>query len=255
MTRHDVRPIFVVGCPRSGTTLLRLMLDSHPAISCGPETHFVAPLQQVMDRWPALSRFGFEREYWYEKLADFVDSFQSDYARRRGKRRWADKTPLYALHLDFVNDLFPRSQVVHLIRDGRDVVASHRDSWGYRSALGASDKWRRFVTAARSFGDRAEPDRYLEIRYEDLVDDPEATMRATLAFLGEAWDDAVLRYDDAAHDVYPGYAAVTDEHRRSDGDESLIYRSRVSGGGRLDPVLRQLFTVRAGRLAAELGYT
>src|SRR5437667_10431218 len=88
----DAQPIFLVGCPRSGTTLLRLILDSHPEISCGPETHLLGPMHRMFDRWSSLQLFGFERDYWYEKMADFINSFQTEYAQRRGKTRWADKT-------------------------------------------------------------------------------------------------------------------------------------------------------------------
>src|SRR5689334_19471746 len=101
-------PIFIVGCQRSGTTLLRLMLDSHSAIACGPETRFLRAFEPITgDEWDRISRFGQPREYWLEKIADFFGSFQEEYARSRGKRRWADKSPLYALHLDFILELFP----------------------------------------------------------------------------------------------------------------------------------------------------
>jgi hypothetical protein len=252
--RTAVRPIFIVGCPRSGTTLLRLMLDSHPAISCGPETHFIGVLEQVMNRWPALERYGFDQDYWYDKLAELVHSFQHDYATRRGKQRWADKTPRYSLHLPFIDRLFPSSQVIHLIRDGRDVVASHRDSWGYKSALGAPDKWRRFIEAARQWGATAPPERYTELRYEELVADPERELRRILDFLGEPWDPAVLAHDRAEHDVYGSYAGGTEARRAQDQVDDVVYRSRVGRGRDLDPALRSLFKARAGGLARQLGY-
>lgn len=249
-----MRPIFIVGCPRSGTTLLRLMLDSHPAISCGPETHFVAVLEQVMNRWPALQRYGFDEDYWYDKLAELVDSFQRDYAARRGKQRWADKTPRYALHLPFIDKLFPSCQVIHLIRDGRDVVASHRDSWGYKSAVGAPDKWRSFITAARAWGATVPAERYSELRYEDLVADPETSLRRIISFLDEPWDDVVLAHDQVEHDVYGNYAGGTAARREQDQVDDVVYTSRVGRGGDLDPALRSLYRARAGRLARELGY-
>src|SRR5439155_14058081 len=98
-------------------TLLRLILDSHPDISCGDETHVLGPMERMLDRWPALERYGFGRDYWYQKMANFFESFQREYAERRGKRRWADKTPEYSLSLDFINELFPTCQVVHIIRN------------------------------------------------------------------------------------------------------------------------------------------
>jgi hypothetical protein len=114
------RPIFIVGCQRSGTTLLRLILDSHPNISCGPETRFLADFARITSppMWPRMQQYGFPKEYWHRKFAELFDSFQSDYARRRGKNRWADKIPRYALYLEYLDQLFPSCQVVHVIPDG-----------------------------------------------------------------------------------------------------------------------------------------
>src|SRR6266542_1835989 len=143
-------PIFVVGCQRSGTTLLRLILDAHPNISCGPETRFLTDLAHVTTgSWKRLAQYGFPKQYWHEHIAGMFDAIKSDYARRAGKSRWADKTPRYALTLPFIDRLFPTCQVVHVIRDGRDVVASHRVRWGYLAALKAVRKWPHYVHSAR----------------------------------------------------------------------------------------------------------
>ena len=177
------RPIFIVGCQRSGTTLLRLILDAHPNLSCGPETRFLEDLARITGdgNWPRMRLFGFPKEYWHERIAALFDEFQGDYARARGKARWADKTPRYALCIDYLDRLFPTCQVVHVIRDGRDVVASHRHRWGYLSALKAVKKWPWYVHAARAAGARlAAQGRYHEVRYEELVSDPEAALTAFL---------------------------------------------------------------------------
>ena len=250
-------PIFVVGCQRSGTTLLRLMLDSHPAISCGPETRFLSDLAKVTtDNWQRLSHYGYPKEYWLRSMAGFFEGIQRDYAISRGKARWADKTPRYALSLDFIDELFPECLVVHVVRDGRDVVASHRSRFGYVAALKAAEKWPRYIEAARAAGARLGPDRYHEVRYERLVADPESTMRALLDFLGEAWDDAVLRHEDFPHDVADKYAAFARSRRRQGGDGTAVYRSRVGAHrGELGIVLRLAVRLRAGHCLQELGYT
>ena len=160
-------PIFIVGCQRSGTTLLRLMLDSHRNISCGPETRFLRELEPIIGaNWHRISRFGFSREYWISKLAEFFDSFQSEYAAARGKTRWADKSPLYALILPFIWELFPDAQVIHVIRDVRDVTASHRTAFGYKAALGAPLKWRRYIEGTRETAAGVTASAYYEVRYE-----------------------------------------------------------------------------------------
>ena len=248
-------PIFIVGCQRSGTTLVRLVLDSHPNISCGPETRFLADLAHLTrGSWTRLSQYGFPKEYWHGKIAGLFDSLQSDYAAGRGKSRWADKSPRYALVLDYISELFPTSQIVHVVRDGRDVVASHRDRWGYVSAVKAVEKWPRYIKAAQAVGRLLPSDRYCEVRYERLVTEPEHSLRELLAYLGEPWDDSVLAYDKAPHDVPQRYSRLA-ESRREESDDSPIYRGRVGTHKReIDPFLHLLFALRAGSLLRELGY-
>jgi hypothetical protein len=251
-------PIFIVGCHRSGTTLLRLLLDSHPGISCGPETGFLTDFARLTrdPAWSHLRQYGFPKEYWHRKIAGLFDSFQRDYAQARGKVRWAEKTPNYALHLDYINELFPDCQVVHIIRDGRDVVASHLDRWGLVSAVKATRKWPLYVQAVRAAGARLPAGRYVEVRYEDLVTDTETTLRKLLDFLGEPWDDVLLEYDGQPHDVQPRYLAFSSSRRAAAGDPAAaVYRSRVGAYRReLNPILRLLFRLVGGRTLRELGY-
>ena len=254
----STRPIFIVGCQRSGTTLLRLMLDSHPNISCGPETRFLADLAQVTsgENWERMRLFGFPKEYWHTKFAEMFASIQSDYAASRGKARWADKTPRYAMSLEFINDLYPTSQIVHVIRDGRDVVASHRDRWGWLAAARAVEKWPRYITAARAVGKTLPPDRYMEVRYEELVSDTEKTLRGLLDWLGEPWDEAVLAHDEQPHDVHERYAAFSASRREAAGSDGAVYRTRVGAHAKeAGPILGLLFRLRSQRVLRSLGYS
>lgn len=256
MSGRSSAPIFIVGCQRSGTTLLRLILDSHPDISCGPETRFLADLAEITgEGWPRFRLYGFPKEYWYAKIAELFESFQSEYAASRGKSRWADKTPLYALSLDFIDKLFPDCQVVHVIRDGRDVVTSHKNRWGYVSGIKAAFKWGDYIDAAQAVGRAFSPGRYYEIRYEHLVNDPEGTLRPLLEFLGEPWDDAVLDHANQPHDVLPAYAEFSASRRARSNDNSAVYRSRVGAHRKeRDPVLSALFRLQWGKVLRELGY-
>jgi hypothetical protein len=256
VTGEEPRPIFVVGCQRSGTTLLRLMIDSHPNISCGPETRFLKDFSEITGKnWERLALYGFPKEYWFEKVADLFDTFQSDYAAARGKKRWADKTPLYALSLPYIVDIFPTCQIIHVIRDGRAVVASHRDRFGYISAVKATEKWGRYIHAARQVGTTLPADRYLEVRYEDLISDTEGTLRTLLNFLGEPWDPAVLDYDASPHDVMPHYATFTRARRQSANGPGAVYTNRMASWKReLDPLLLLLIRWRGGATLRELGY-
>jgi hypothetical protein len=252
------RPIFIIGCARSGTTLLRMILDSHPRISCGEETKFLLDLEPILgSHWRLLAPYGFDRAWWLDRIRDMYGGFQTAYVKKRGKARWAEKTPSYTLHLPFVEELFPDAQYLHIIRDGRDVVASYRNRWGYRSGVRAANSvWAHYVRTAREFGSRLAPGRYHELRYEALVGDTEPTVRALLAFLGEDWDPLVLRYEEAEHDTTERYATFTAQRRETGGDTAPIYRSRVGAGKRaLDPVLKALLARSGGSLLAELGYT
>ncbi len=251
-------PIFIIGCGRSGTTLLRMMLDSHPRISAGEETKFLTDLQPIVGQhWNLLSAYGFSREWWLDRIRAFYGDFQAEYLAKRGKQRWAEKTPGYTFHLEYIAELFPDAQYVHVIRDGRDVVASFRDRWGYRAGLRAANSvWRESVVRARDFGARLPRGRYHELRYEALVADPEQEMRGLLAFLGEEWDPQVLRYDEVPHDTTERYAKYTAERRAAaGGGDAAIYRAGAGKGRRkLDPALRAVLMRSSAKLLADLGY-
>jgi len=101
VTQRTPRPIFIVGCPRSGTTLLRLILDSHPSISAGPESRFLWGIRAIEERnWPTLAGFGLDRAEWHDNVRSLFEAFHLRYAEHQGKIRWADKSPDYALMLD-----------------------------------------------------------------------------------------------------------------------------------------------------------
>ena len=248
------RPIFIIGCPRSGTTLLRLILDSHPNISCGPETQFLEDLETIVGKhWVRVERYGFNKDYWHQKIAEMFNSFQIEYTTKRGKQRWAEKSPNYTKKLGFINNLFPNSQFLHIIRDGRDVVASHRDRWGYKAGIKATKTWQSYVKKALEFSQKLPEDRYYELRYEELVKDPEKTLLPLFEFLQEPWDPIVLKHNEVQHDNSPEYETFAESRRQSGNDKSLIYTSQV-GRGSLDPLFTLLFNLNCGTLLKELGY-
>ena len=125
------------------------------------------------------------------------------YAAERGKPRWGDKTPLYMQHLPLLERLFPTARFVHLIRDGRDAALSFlsvpegimTEGWGHpRDAAGFACQWATEVRAARALGARVGPERFLEVRYEALVAEPEAELRRICSFAGLEYDEAMLGY-------------------------------------------------------------
>jgi hypothetical protein len=205
---------FVVGCSRSGTTLLRAMLDAHPALAVPPESHFaLAPSVRALRR-------ALRREPWFAlweidapdlhglDCADAVRALFAAYAAARGKPRYADKTPYYVSHLPRLAARFPEARFVHVVRDGRDVALSLLEvPWGPDTIEGAALYWRRRVLEGRAAG--LPPDRYRELRYEALVADPEGELRPLAAWLRLEYSGAMLAYPDRPLTVpYP------EHHRR-----------------------------------------
>jgi hypothetical protein len=101
--------------------------------------------------------------------------------------------------------------MIHIIRDGRDVVTSHRDRWGYKVAMRSINDWKTYVTMANEFGKKVSSDRYIEIRYEELVTQPENILRGLFTYLNEPWDPVVLKHNEVEHDmreVSPGIQRI-----------------------------------------------
>lgn len=214
--RERQRPApFVVGMGRSGTTLLRMMLDSHPEVAIPPETWFVphviaafeggAPSPQraveLLVAHSSWEDFGLPTADVLDRLdqrapltaAEVLRAFYEAYAQRVGKPRWGDKTPPYALEMRAIQRVLPEARFLHVIRDGRDVVTSSLEAGMLTNPPADLARWwRRTVRSARRQGRHLE--HYLEVRYEELVSQPESTLRAVCGFLDLAWEDAVLGY-------------------------------------------------------------
>lgn len=202
-------PVFVVGCPRSGTTLVRRMLNAHPNLSVGPETLFLSVLQNIeKQRWHQLSQFGITQAQWQSHIRELFSWVHSQRAEREGKARWVDKTPGYAVILDYVDQLYPDCQVIHLLRDPHDVVDSWRRRVGPVKAREAVKAWPQHVRAAHVFRDKHSPERFTEIRYEDLVASPKDVMSDLIAWLGEPWDEAILDLPRSSKSDEPGAEAL-----------------------------------------------
>ena len=200
-------PVFpmVVGCGRSGTTLLRAMLDSHSELAMSPEANWAALDRRWGRAWhrPAgfdflavgavidlVSRsfegWGFDLDAVQERMAevrpetypDYVRSLNMLFAERAGKVRWGDKSPRAAFDLPALATMFPEARFVHLVRDGRDVARSFlAASFGPSTAVEGAAVWRRAVRAGRRGGQQVGAARYLEVFYADLVARPEEQLR------------------------------------------------------------------------------
>ena len=243
-------PIFVVGSNGSGSTLLRLMLDSHPDIAIPEETGFLR--LAAMHRWVPYWKLGAD---WYgnlgltedqltKALAGFYGDLFSAYAASRGKQRWGDKTPFHIWHLELATRMFPDAQVVGIVRHPIGSANSMRRRFRRPIKAGITH-WRRanrqLLHAGAQLGDR-----FVLLRYEDLVTDPERTMRALLEWAGEPWSDAVL----AHHEVQPSAESTgfTRSDRPVDTTSLAEWEEHVTGAA-LDRAV-----ARTGKLAEFLGY-
>jgi hypothetical protein len=213
---------FVVGVTRSGTTLLRLMLDAHPQLAVPPETHFLPDLIDAARadgatpestaaavtgnrRWgdfhldpdELLERF---RRIEPMDATEAIRAFFELYAEKQGKPRWGDKTPIYINRMLLIQRYLPEARFVHLIRDGRDAALS-RAKRVLREPTPmdkVAARWKNRILRAREQASRL--NHYLELRYEDLVREPEATLRRLCEFTDLPFDEAMLRYHERAEE-------------------------------------------------------
>jgi hypothetical protein len=200
---------------------MRVMLNRHPHIAAGPEgklldrTSFVEFHEFLEREWLErdLVKYEFDRRELDEAIAAFIDNFFTRYRLRMGKPRWAEKTPGNIRRIDYLFRLFPHAQFIHMIRDPRDVYCSlvekkksdpKFESW---TVTKMANRWVECIEAGIPW--RLHADRYLEVKYEDLMTDPENTMHAVLRFLHEPWDACVL--DSSAEPVRPN--ATSNTHR------------------------------------------
>jgi Sulfotransferase family len=266
-------PLFVLGVSRSGTTMLRVILDRSPGIAIPDETFFIPQLAHrhpgVVDpaafvddlrRLPRLAAWEIPAEELAARLrpgmtvGPALDAVFSAYAAKHGKPRWGEKTPMYMRHLGLIDRLFPDAQYVHLIRDGRDAALAFLEmpagvvtrTWAHpRSPAGFACEWRTEVVRARELGRRVGPSRYLEVRYEDLVAETDAVVRGVCRFADLPFDPEMLDYAGAV-DV-----SAKPHHQRLLQPPTRGVRDWRRQMNRADALA---FEAIAGDLLAELGF-
>ncbi|HKY19206.1 MAG TPA: sulfotransferase [Rhizomicrobium sp.] len=237
-------PIFIVGVPRSGTTLLRVLLDSHSQILALPETPWVCgayggPLslrQLLLDLaegpYGAVCNVaGVDRGHVLQAGAAFLEHLLAPALAARGKKTVAFKTPSDIPHLEFLTALLPQARYIHITRDGRDVALSQLSKKGsfflelrgYRrlSFFNLLRRWTEWEQKARSVlaQDKLH---VLHLRYENLISDPEREMRRIMVFLDMAFEPGMLDYAAKSHD-YPQWEAGSSDvvQRRGLSDASV----------------------------------
>jgi hypothetical protein len=259
----------VLGVSRSGTTLLKSMLDANSKLAIPSESYFIPQLWDrhgaqperaaILDDLARLERI----RQWDVDLGDVaarlpaaptfaqvIDAVYSAYAESQGKQYYGDKTPLYMQYLDLLARVFPGARYVHIVRDGRDAALSflamtRRPRFNVSRPRRLADfaaAWRQETLAARRFG-REHP--YLELRYEDLVAETETKLREICAFLGLAFEPQMLEYHrEADLDITVDHVLLTRPPVRDVRD----WRAQMA------PADVELFEAIAGDALSELGY-
>lgn len=199
----DRPPLWIVGAPRSGTTYLVEVLSRHPGIRITNETRVFTFLNRLLVSWGhAEFVLGQHRRdflaHMRRSIPALVEGFYAELGARPGMR-WGDKFPHYADGksdpdcLDLIEASFPDGQYLNIIRDGREVVSSIVDK-DFAPLDEAIDVWQRHVRHAAAFATKVPKERFLDVRYEELVSDGEAVVRRILAFLDVPADPTVLAF-------------------------------------------------------------
>lgn len=244
-TEPDTKsPLFIVGMPRSGTTLLRRLLNQHSKIRLSPvETQFLPHTIQSLGTQPRFTEANLERLMDLMERSTFFENIRfhetTSYDRDEFLSRlnpqdwttflhgllaafglplsdatiWGDKTPAYLKHIPRLKRAFPTATFVHILRDPRDVCLSHRNTWG-RSIFRAAADWRRFVAEARNVGCSLPTNAYYEVTYEDLVEHPQDALSSLCDFLDISFEPSMTVLGQPTRQGSPSgdaqYIAVSD---------------------------------------------
>ncbi len=228
----DEFPVFIVGMHRSGTKLLRELVNNSPEVSIPPAESIFIP--QFIDAWGGKDKVlggddlgkvyeALSRTTYFINLASAgchlsADTFQEinlpgtrlkdvlantikyfSFQRKPGAVVWGDKSPYYRKFIPLLKDTYPNARFIHIIRDPRDMALSAKKAWG-RSLLRAAHDWQNDVEKAREDGALLGED-YFELTYEDLVQSPKEMLRQVYAFMGVEFQEAYLTLNHPVEDL------------------------------------------------------
>jgi hypothetical protein len=277
--------VFIVGCARSGTTLLQRVVDAHPQIAVTPELHwvthyfrdrkkFLSPVGRVtpelvesmIENTKRVSQLEFTPDEFRGLLpggepapyVTFLNGIFELYRKHSGKPLVGNKTPAYVRRLPLFHQFWPKAKFVHIIRDGRDVCLSvlnwyHADRTAGRYSTWAEDPvsttalwWERKVRLGQQGGESLPPDLYYEISYESLVHRPAEECAKLCAFLGVPYEEKMLRFHEGRTKHRPGLDAKKAWLPITPGLRD--WRTQMP------PADQERFEAVAGDLLDELGY-
>ncbi len=221
------QPIFIVGYPRSGTTMVEQTITAHPLISAGDELVFINDLTRIGARWLG-SPFQYPEclaDLWMGDNQLVPDQFRDYYLDRTaqlgifepGAKFFTDKMPLNETHLGLIHLIFPQSPIIHVRRHPLDILISNFSNFlthGFNQAFDVRTCAEHFVLIDDLVAHyRQQLDlNYLEVRYEDLVEDQETNVRRMLEFIGVDFDPKTLAFhENQRYARTASYAQVTEK--------------------------------------------
>ena len=283
---------FIVGAPRSGTTRLRLMLDAHPLMAVPPETGFIPAVAHLPASapelralfWKTVVEFPLGQTHWKDysldagefrraldliepfTIADGVRCFYRLYATRFNKPRFGDKTPMHVGLMTLIQEMIPEARFIHIIRDGRDSIASlrHQPFAPSRDMARLAGYWARQIESGRAQSGALH--HYLEVKFEDLLRDPRPVLQQVCAFLDLSFDEAMCRHHEtsaarlAEHDeiTSPDGRVWTTKAERLQSQHRSVAKPDFSRIGcwrsEFTEEERRTFDAVAGQLLEDLGY-
>ncbi len=262
--------IFVIGAPRSGTSWLHQMLAEHKAMAGLGATEltlfsrYLSPWvtnfanekrDNEAGKWSQGLPVLFTDEEFEQHMRGFVDAVYTKlHERTPSATHLLDKHPNYSNHLPLIDRFLPQSKFVHIIRDGREVAVSmisvrRRVGHSPGEVRGAATEWKRCITNARAYAATLGSDRYLEVRYEDLVNDTAGQLARVFAFCGIEANRTFVESVAASHNI---------EVRQVSGGDASLNKLRATPGAiwkeKMSIAERRMFDRIAGPLLRELGY-
>jgi hypothetical protein len=279
---YETPPFFIVSSGRSGTTLLRAMLLQHPAVHIPPEFKLIHNLfmqyQRVHRYLPwnlavrlfgatiagstTLLRWEMALQDFYiqanelpadkQSLANLIHTFYCCHAQqvKPSATRWGEKSPANIRHLAEIDQLFPETKIIHVLRDGRDVVASIHELGWHNSLAITCEAWLQNIAAVSNYSQRHNREKFLEIRYETLVSEPEKVLSGLCDFIGLGYGPEMLNFH--RHQEGLGFEARQAHHaglaRPLNADSIGSWRNR------LDPAQQKYVIERLGPTLEKMGY-